>query len=649
MAVLCPSASTLPTVRSVPPGEASVPRSAPAASPVLFVDNVHGSDTAAGSKQAPLRTLERALAISRTLPGRPQTPVSILLRGAPGSPYTVSQPLELGPADSGLTLGSYDGQATLTGARTVTPNWTQVTLPGRNASLKVFTAHVPGNFTTLSVAGKRQILARHPNADPETAIYPAGANVAATTWAMPVGAPAVDKRVVITSPNRTEWVNTFGRSKSGGSMSAFYEYVDGGSANRFTPPICPGPGRSCCSNNFPYCGTPGTVAFNISEALGTQVAANFLRNHTVDGDVWTAPKLMAVHAFWVKPVWYNLIFRVGQATVDQDMLSLRFDGGGHQSSQGAEYLNDWWMEGDLGLLDADGEWFHDGETLWYAVNGSDTGVPPAEIALSEHQSLIMVSGTSADPVTDVSVENLGITGTATTHFEPHEALGGGDQALHRGGAVFAEGVVRFAVRGSTFVDVGGNGVVISGYSRDSTITNSTFVRFGAAAMAVAGRTELIDATGPDHPINTTISHNVARDGGVYLKGYYGPLLLAKQQSSHVYGNIFFNCPRSAITLNDGAMGGDVIEGNLMFNANRETQDTGVIYTYDRLVFKFLDDQGATTVVPRRRIIRGNMLFGNYQTVWPIDHDDGTKHGDASMGREGPGPFRPPSCDSGRTS
>ena len=40
---------------------------------------------------------------------------------------------------------------------------------------------------------------------------------------MPLDA-ATDKRVVITSPNRTEWLTHFGVSKSGGSMSAFYEY-----------------------------------------------------------------------------------------------------------------------------------------------------------------------------------------------------------------------------------------------------------------------------------------------------------------------------------------------------------------------------------------------------------------------------------------
>ena len=42
----------------------------------------------------------------------------------------------------------------------------------------------------------------------------------------------------------------------------------------------------------------------------------------------------------------------------------------------------------------------------------------------------------------------------------------------------------------------------------------------------------------------------------------------------IRGNIFYNSPRSNIMVNDGALGGDLIEHNLLFNSNRETHDTG---------------------------------------------------------------------------
>jgi hypothetical protein len=177
------------------------------------------------------------------------------------------------------------------------------------------------------------------------------------------------------------------------------------------------------------------------------------------------------------------------------------------------------------------------------------------------------------------------------------------------------------------VDVGGNGIVISGYARNASVTQNSLSRFGAAAIVVAGHSKLVDMTSEDYPKNTVIENNICHDGGVYLKGYFGPLVLAKQQAAVVRGNIFFNSPRAAIMINDGALGGDLIEGNLLFNANRETADTGVVYTYDRLVFEFLDPDGRRTVVPQRRTIRRNMILANYNTAWPIDHDDGSSYYD----------------------
>ena len=135
-----------------------------------------------------------------------------------------------------------------------------------------------------------------------------------------------------------QWLGMFGVSKSGGTMSAHYEYIDGGCAARFTPPICPGPGRSCCSNNFPYCGVPGSVSFG-SQLLPPHVAAALAVGCSATGP---PSALMAVHGWrWVSPVWYNLIFGFGaviclnHSTADagtNSSFELSFDRGGHQSS-----------------------------------------------------------------------------------------------------------------------------------------------------------------------------------------------------------------------------------------------------------------------------------------------------------------------------
>ena len=147
-------------------------------------------------------------------------------------------------------------------------------------------------------------------------------------------------------------------------------------------------------------------------------------------------------------------------------------------------------------------------------------------------------------------------------------------------------------------------------------------------MGVVGRTDLSDATGGNHPHNTTISRNVAHAGSIYLKGFFGALVLAKQAKTQVVDNVFFDLPRNAIMINDGAHGGDRIQGNLFFSVCREMSNTGPIYTYDRLIYEFFDEAtGARTVVSQPRTIRNNMFITNHgagQYFWPVDHDDGVR-------------------------
>ena len=56
-----------------------------------------------------------------------------------------------------------------------------------------------------------------------------------------------------------------------------------------------------------------------------------------------------------------------------------------------------------------------------------------------------------------------------------------------------------------------------------------------------------------------------------------------------------------------------------------TPSSGAIYTYDRLPFDFLGADGKITVTPAVRTIQNNMIFANYGSAWPIDHDDGSSY------------------------
>lgn len=79
-----------------------LPYEAPRDSATLFV-SPSGSDTAAGTITAPLKTLQAAQTKARTLTG----PVTILLRGGT---YYLGTTLALTAADSGLTIQSYQGE-----------------------------------------------------------------------------------------------------------------------------------------------------------------------------------------------------------------------------------------------------------------------------------------------------------------------------------------------------------------------------------------------------------------------------------------------------------------------------------------------------------------------------------------------------------
>merc|ERR1712007_381516 len=87
-------------------------------------------------------------------------------------------------------------------------------------------------------------------------------------------------------------------------------------------------------------------------------------------------------------------------------------------------------------------------------------------------------------------------------------------------------------------------------------------------------------------------------------------------SSHntVCGNVMYNDPRAAINFNDGMGGGDMVEGNLLFNWVRETNDHGPINSWDRVPFVTLlgNSTDPSGVLPSWNRIQRNFIvnFGS---------------------------------------
>ena len=88
------------------------------------------------------------------------------------------------------------------------------------------------------------------------------------------------------------------------------------------------------------------------------------------------------------------------------------------------------------------------------------------------------------------------TGAALTTLAPHglPSDGGGDWAIARRGAVHVTGVEGVTVEGCLFERIDGNGVMISGYSRNTTIQGNEFHLVGENGVVSWGYTS--DFTNP---------------------------------------------------------------------------------------------------------------------------------------------------------
>ena len=65
----------------------------------------------------------------------------------------------------------------------------------------------------------------------------------------------------------------------------------------------------------------------------------------------------------------------------------------------------------------------------------------------------------------------------------------GDWTLHPAGALTFEGVSSITVVNCTLAHLDGNGVVVRGFARNVSITDSEFVYIGETAIALWGNTE----------------------------------------------------------------------------------------------------------------------------------------------------------------
>ena len=197
------------------------------------------------------------------------------------------------------------------------------------------------------------------------------------------------------------------------------------------------------------------------------------------------------------------------------------------STSGPGYLHHqgkWMIENVKEALDSPNEWWYDvkARKLYVIPNvttSSNGGkVPPSlDLVAVALDTLISINATMAKPASDITLQGVGLRDAADIVMKPWGVPSGGDWGLFRGGAVFIEGCVGCTVQHNTFERIDGNGVFVSGYTRDVSIMDNEFAWIGDSAMAGWGYTQENDGTDGQQPRFTHIARNYVREIGLIEK------------------------------------------------------------------------------------------------------------------------------------
>ena len=210
--------------------------------------------------------------------------------------------------------------------------------------------------------------------------------------------------------------------------------------------------------------------------------------------------------------WGGVQFEVGSAekaassaTAASADVRLKFTRGGWQQARPATMkgANRYYMENNVEFLDVEGEWHYDAATrALYVIpphgSGCSAAAPMQSVVLTQSDCLLRFEGRGSAPgerVAHIRFENISFAHTSASFFLPHEESSGGDYAVTRSGAIFAENASALAVSGCDLEHIGGNGVVLSNSVRNVTITRNHFQFLGTSGVLIIGRTgrALMDA------------------------------------------------------------------------------------------------------------------------------------------------------------
>jgi hypothetical protein len=204
----------------------------------IFVHDFKGSDLFDGSFEKPMKTIQGALSLTRSL--RPlhgsDSTLCITIRGGTyylGTNATTSSSqigaIALTSNDSNTVIENYqDEKVILSGGTLLQLQWSvhaKTAVGGTIMKAQVPSSVNLDHFNELYIDGRRAIVAKYPNGDPSTQglyAHDSGFSHGAESWVPPIHNPSVEIHVQEPSRNGTVFTN--------------YQLGEGGGASVFNPP-----------------------------------------------------------------------------------------------------------------------------------------------------------------------------------------------------------------------------------------------------------------------------------------------------------------------------------------------------------------------------------------------------------------------------
>jgi hypothetical protein len=310
------------------------------------------------------------------------------------------------------------------------------------------------------------------------------------------------------------------------------------------------------------------------------------------------------------------------------------------------------VENALEELDAPGEWFLSGNTLFYYPEKNED-INKLRVEAVKLKSFINVVGTETNPVEDFSINGITFKFSSRTLFERFEQLLRSDWCMYRGAVLFFENSKNSSVKNCTFEYLEGNVILMSRYNENNLVYGNHIHDCGASGISFVGDhsavrspsytyheyvpyDELDLEIGPknnQYPRNCTADNNLIYRTGT-IENQTAGVQIAMAMDIKVSHNSIYDVPRSGINVGDGTWGGHIIEYNDVFKTVQASSDHGSFNSWGRDRF-WIPNHGMmdkltaqNPSIPFLDAIHTSKIRYNRMKCehgWDIDLDDGSSN------------------------